>query len=115
MARRTKPQPATQESVDALAARMESGFSELKASFETTLKSTISRFAADVDRRFAKTATIDMLSDVKATVDRHTVVLDCIVGALRDLQESRLVLNAMFRDHGQRVIALESRQAPPTP
>lgn len=107
MARRIKPQPASQQSLDALAARMESGFSELKT--------TLVRFAADVDRRFAKTATLDMLSDVKATVDRHTGVLDHIVGEIRGLQESRVLLNAMYGDHGRRLTTLESRQLPPTP
>lgn len=115
MARRIKPQPASQKSVDALAARMESGFGELKASFEETLKTTFFRFAAEVDRRFAKTATLDMLSDVKATVDRHTAVLDHIVGELRGLQESRVLLNAMYGDHNRRIGALESRQLPPSP
>jgi hypothetical protein len=107
MARRIKPQPASQQSLDALAARMESGFSELKT--------TLVRFAADVDRRFAKTATLDMLSDVKTTVDRHTAVLDHIVGEIRGLQESRVLLNAMYGDHGRRLTVLETRQLPPTP
>lgn len=111
MVRRITPQPASQKSLDALAIRMESGFSELKATFESTLI----RFAADVDRRFAKTATLDMLSDVKATVDRHTAVLDHIVGEIKGLQESRVLLNAMYRDHGHRLSALESRPAPPAP
>lgn len=115
MARRIKPQPASQESVDALAARMESGFGELKASLEATFKSTLFRFAADVDRRFAKAATLDMLSDVKATVDRHTAVLDHIVGELKGLQESRVLLGAMYGDHGRRLSALESRPTPPAP
>ena len=107
MARRIKPRPATQESVDALSARVESGFIALNA--------TLVRFAADVDRRFAKTATIDMLSDVKATVDGHTGVLDHVVGELQDLRESRVVFSAMYKAHGTRLSALESRQPPPTP
>jgi len=114
MARKIKVQPASQQSLDALeskvdvlADRMDSGFGELKG--------IIVRFAADVDRRFAKTATIDMLSDVKSTVDRHTAILDHIVGEFRSLQESRLVFSAIFSDHGRRITVLESRQAPPTP
>lgn len=111
MARRIKPQPASQQSLDALAAGMESGFSDIRS----TLKETIFRFAADVDRRFERTATRDMLSEVKATVDRHTAVLDHIVGELRGLQESRILLNAMYGDHDRRIGALESRQLPPSP
>lgn len=96
MSRKIKFQPASQQSLD-------------------ELKGIIVSFAADVDRRFTKTATVDMLSDVKATVDRHTAVLDHIVGELKGLQDSRVLLGAMFKDHGCRLTALEARQAPPAP
>ena len=118
MARKINSHPATQLSMIALESkfdtladrmdkRMDSGFAELKG--------IIVRFAADVDRRFAKTATLEMLSDVKTTVDGHTGVLDHIVGELHDLRESRLVFSAMYKDHGTRLTALESRKSPPTP
>lgn len=96
MAHKIKVQPASQQSLD-------------------EIKGMLVKIAADADRRFAKAATVDMLSEVKATIDGHTGVLDHIVGELKGLQESRLLLGAMFKDHGYRIAALESRQAPPTP
>lgn len=117
MARQPKPQPASQRSVDALTSKVDALADGMK-----DLKATVIRVAADFDRRLAKTASVEMLSDVKATVGRHTAVLDRISGDLTDARGSLTIFGAMHTDHrlrldshAARLGSLESRIPPAAP
>lgn len=126
MARRTKPTPASQASVDSLTAKLDElcaktdrfagqeGLDRLSAKFD--------RFALDVERRLANGATKEDLAAVHAKLDHHTAALDRATGLLHDNSNSHLVFGAMFHDHrktleshDRRLSALETRLPPAAP
>lgn len=96
MARRRKPEPASQQSVD--------------------------RLALDMSRRFELTASQESVDAVKTALDRHIASMDRVAGELLDNRRSLLVFDSMLGDHRRRLdshdhrlTTLASRHTPPNP
>lgn len=123
MARRIKPEPSSQQSVDRLAFEMNQRF-EKTASAESVeaLKSTLSRFALEVDHRLEKTASQESVDAIKTALDRHIASMDRVAGEILDNRRSLIVFDSMLGDHRRRLdshdhrlTSLESRPTPPNP
>lgn len=95
MARRPKPDPASQESLDGLIAKFD-------------------RFAVAMERRLAKTASQESVDAVETKLERHVAAMDRVAGELLDNRRSLIVFDSMLGDHRRRITALESR-LPPSP
>ena len=124
MARRINPQPASQQSLNALTGKMDQVIERLDgfASKDDLkdLKATVLRVAADFDLRLAKTATQESVNAVKSRLDGHVASMDRAAGELLDARRSLLVFDSMLGDHrrrldshDQRLTVLESRQPAP--